>query len=133
MRHERRDAMLRGAFAIKRSIGKVTQNSARGGVLPCPAPIIQSVANNIAAHVNRVEDFIHVRENVRIGNKRRVNRNLDFATLAGILAGAFHNAEQLDRITELLGKLNVEPRNLTNAFDVNVLGIHPKTMRERSE
>src|SRR5205814_2320029 len=69
----------------------------------------------------------------------RTNGNLNVRAVArfafaGLLRGErFDDAQQFDRITELFGKLDVQSGDVSYAFDINVFGVNPKSVRQRSE
>ena len=139
MRHERRDAAPGAALEVERRVGEVAQHGARRGILARAAPIVKRVAHHIAAHINGVEDIVDAGEHVRVGHEGGINRYLDrraavgFSFRSGNGLGFFDQTEQFDGVTELSGELNVEPGDAADAFDVNLLWIHPETVRERSE
>ena len=137
VRHEGRNAALGSAFKIEGGVSEVAQHGAGGGVLARAAAIIEGVTHDVAAHIDRVEDMVHAGQHVRIGDERRADADLHGraaarSRVAGWL-GLFHDAELLDGVVELAGKPDVERGDRADAFDVNLLRVHPESVRERGE
>src|SRR6266576_315613 len=140
MWHEWREAMFGAELQVERRVRHVAQHCARRGVLARATPVKQRVSHYVAAHEDGVEHVIHAGQDMRVRHERRVNRNLNArAILPFALAprrstlDRFDDSEQLDGVAELFGKLDIQRADVPDAFDVNLLRVHPETVRERSE
>src|ERR1035441_1850690 len=144
VRHKRRHAVFGAELQIQRGICQVAQHGARRGVFARAATIEQGVADNITPDEYRVEDVVDACQDVRVWHQRRVNRDLD-AGGGRLTAGRrslaprraaldlLDDPQQLDRVAELVGKLNVHPRNRADALHVDVLGVDPEAVRQRGQ
>src|SRR5215831_2810766 len=150
MRNKRGNAMFGAELEIERCVGNVAENGAGGGILACAPTVEQGVSDDISANKDGVEDVIDAGKHMRIGNQGGEDRDLDFArdfagallcrrgvrlvaSMAAIWSAGFDDAKQFDGIAQLPGEFNVQRGNVADAFDVNLFGVDPETMSERSK
>ena len=84
--------------------------------------------------------MVNAGEHVRVRHERGINRDLNparqglfisaFARWPIVRPGNFDDSQQLDRVPELLSKLDVQGGNVANAFNMDRFRIHPKTVRQ---
>src|SRR3954471_14435821 len=77
MRNKRGQPMLGLKLQIQGRVSDITEDGAGGRVFPRSATVEKRVANDIAAHKNRVEHMVHTGQYVRVRNQRRVHGNLN--------------------------------------------------------
>src|ERR1700738_5677388 len=85
-----------------RRLGQVAHYRAGGWVLPRAPPVKKRVANNIAAHHERVKDSVHGSQNMLLRYQSRVNVDLDKAVF--VCADCGH---QLDSVSQIVREPNV--------------------------
>ena len=69
--------MLGGELQVQRSIGDIAQHGTGRCIFARAASIEQGIAHDIAANEDRVEHMTDTGENVRVGDQRRIDRDLD--------------------------------------------------------
>src|SRR5258705_13910553 len=139
MGYEGRNPAFRSALQIERGIREVTQHSAGRRILTGAASIIERVTDDITPDVNGVENVVHVGQHMGVGHQRRVNRDLYWGAAFRLASAAqgivffLHDAQQFDRVAELSGKANVESSSGTDALDIDLFRVYPKTVSQGSQ
>ena len=73
--------MFGAELQIQRGVCQIAQHCARRRVLAGAASVKKCVSDHISPDEHRVEHVIHAGQDVRIGNQRRVNGDLDRRTV----------------------------------------------------
>src|SRR5690242_20786323 len=129
MRNKRGNPVFVSRLQIESGIRQVAEHRAGGGILACAPAIIQRVANDVATDINRVVNVMDAGQDVLVWNQHGVDADLNpgsgrGAGRPGLRVVALDDAEELDRVTELTGKLHVHLSDGSDAFNVNRIRVN---------
>ena len=112
------DADRGAAGKVQRCVCDVGDDRAGRGGAPCPAPVEECVADEIAVDHDAVEDVGDARERGVLRDERGVDAHLDAA-----VGALLDDGQQLDLVAELVGAADVGQGDVADALHVNLVGV----------
>src|SRR5438552_1046041 len=115
MRHKGGHAVLGSEFQVQGGIRQITEHGAGRRIFSSSSSIEEGIANNIATNENGIKNVVHARQHVSVGDQGRINRysysggqGLSTFSLLASPFSLFYDSQQLNRVTQFRGELDIE-------------------------